>query len=691
MVKIAKQRSLGSSGIELTYSSSILEDTLSPDDVTETTPMLSPVAEEPVASTSSAYQTEVAVEVHRNPNGTTPGSNDPASTNRAPDHLLVPRSGKARLAHTKRSISVDTGYLHVRAISDRKELRDKIRTKSYDVAERETHGIGIGLRRTGRAQGSAADYNRLAITQFNRGPFYSADYDLISEGGSPELRPKVRYNDTGSVEEVNEDHQPVLLDEIVVDDMNFDESDSDTVNGAHKYRQLWDLRATLEEEENFSDTVRMDDRDMTSPDEQSTEEREVVTTSHTTSFESNTEPVSKTEPSRSDQEDSSDETVIRRSADDSTGLQPPRSENRRQTYRSILTKRLKRIEAPTASTENSFDSVETMETDGDISDTSRQDMTTTSFESTTDNTDSTGEGNSHRLQQMRGDSGYKSLEAQQSSSGGPLGKPLKKQIHFVLDHETSTEREGHRLSPTPSPEDPSNQSTGHSELFPPGDNLSAKRSVKSSKTHFERRNGKTASKKRREYRSERQVIQVYESVNEPETDSRSDHGPSGDSFDESPRKLSLFSRFLKSHSKESKRSPPIIRDFSMDEQTNALFNEFVRYDPTMDHKQPLAVRRTSTRIRNLNRLHRKHSTDTGSMDIVSTRRRERLAPSMRSASLGSDSSLGSGIRRLSPQDSIEEELPHRDSTRWQEETPSLSNKVIKDIPIIRLPEEDSNV
>ena len=68
----------------------------------------------------------------------------------------------------------------------------------------------------------------------------------------------------GSLEDVNEERLE-LLDELL------GVGEEAIVNlgrphGAIKYRELWSLRATLEEEEDFSDTLRMED--MMSPEEE---------------------------------------------------------------------------------------------------------------------------------------------------------------------------------------------------------------------------------------------------------------------------------------------------------------------------------------------------------------------------------------------------------------------------------------
>ncbi|CAL1526947.1 unnamed protein product, partial [Lymnaea stagnalis] len=524
------------------------------------------------------------------------------------------------------------------------------------------------------------DYDVLKITEFSKGPFYNADYDVIAELGSPGS--KVRYNDTGSLEQLNEGEYgagPDPDDLTMVEDkkdQNHSEGTEDsaeTINGNRKYRALWRLRATLEEEEECSDTVRMED--MTSPDD--SPDREHVTP-NTTSFESNAQ----SDPCPSDHRDSGiqfESTTASSRPGNHANFLHPNYENRRQNYRNVLNNRFQRNNQST-SVENSFDSVET---DGDVSDTSRYEVTTTSFESstttTTENTDSTTESQASKLRQMKADSGYKSLETQQQSS------------KECGEHDTA--KWDMRMS------------------VDCCEGISARRDSKASSSpvsYFDRRNGKTASKKRREYSRERQTVQVYESINEPETDSRSALH-SGDSFEDSsiPHKISVFARFFKSHSR-GHRTRYLVRDYSIDEKTNSIFNEFVKQEVTPTTREAtgsgrLGIRRSPRLHRH--RLQRKH-TEPALLSEDQLKRRDRLAPSMRSASLGSDSSASSA-RRISPQDSIEEEedeleeetLHFKRVAAWsypraksqvtfvQRQLQSLAMHE-RAIPIIKLPEED---
>ena len=651
-------------------------------------PILAQHCEEDIVPFGYRYQrTEVSVEVHREPSngsGSVSSRGDVGSGSRTASPPKLLETASRASSRTRHSISLET------------------------VSPTERLAVSLEKRRVKSCENELHEYDRLEITQFHRGPFCNADYDVMSEGGSPELRSKVRYNDTGSFEEVNEEHMHILDVVSSIEDVTMDDDDdTETLNGAQKYRELWNLRATFEEEEDFSDTIRMED--LTSPDEQSPEEHEQATTSElTTSFESNTDPVAEQDEGHdhAEGECEGNNCPPHRRKSSSTLLIPQLSyESRRQNYRGILTRRGKKIEMPKANNDNSFDSIET---DGEVSeDTSRHEVTTTSFESTTDNTDSTGEAqNPRKLLEMRGDSGYKSLETQQtvgsldiqqsisSTPPGPTPKPVKKQIQFTIDGEDlrETKEYSHLIDTADKPCATSPTEGG------------LQRSPSQKKTLFERRTAKTASKKRREYGREKQTQYVYESMAkvEAETDSKSDQ-QSGDSFDDigppGSGKFSVFSRFFRSQKKR-----PIHRDFSIDEKTDALFQQFTRYDPHLD-KHTLTVRRQSYPTRP--RMHRR-PTDPD----PPARRRDKLSLEVRSVSMDSDSTASTDRRHSLAQDSIEEgyqQQPqlrsgdrHRDpdgrntqSARSPTQTATASSSsstqkesIVHDIPIIKLPDGD---
>lgn len=217
----------------------------------------------------------------------------------------------------------------------------------------------------------------------------------------------------------------------------------------------------------------------------------------------------------------------------------------------------------------------------------------------TDNPDSSGEGNqlnylfcfceikrdsvlgvsagAHgRLVEMRGDSGYKSLETSRSlGSIDVIGTPPN------VDASVPSERRDSLSVPA---------FTLHG-----GGGLDALNSGGgTSDGRFDRHNGKTASRKRREYHRDRHAVQVCESLAE-------DNPPSGDSsFDDSTAVLPKI--LLKS--KNRKHIQAATRDFSVDEKTHNLFMEFVRHDPAMEKIHFLSPRSPRTGRR---RLHRKQT------------------------------------------------------------------------------------
>ncbi|XP_059488631.1 uncharacterized protein LOC132204257 isoform X2 [Neocloeon triangulifer] len=397
---------------------------------------------------------------------------------------------------------------------------------------------------------------------------------------------KVRYNDTGSLEEVNA--QSGMVDYFLDDMMEHNPTDFEDLR--LQYKQLWELRATFEEDdEEISDSppsqelsrVKVEEEDYT---KNSTPlEKEPIlnspadlspdpATSHTTSFESNTEPLLNDDP------------PVRWPPH---LLQLPSYESRRQTYKNVLTSRLRRKEGaatfqPLVIENSSFDSMETVDTEGSSTDASRLEQLTTSFESTTDNTDSLGEGGqghvgghstgaTHKFcQQVRADSGYRSFETH-------APRLSQKQDSIDLD-----------------------------EPLEGGANI---------KTEDE-----LASKKRREFHGGRRTPDslYFESVNELETDSRSG-GESPSSVTTTTimskrNKAILMPRYLR-HNKYVYSSLQS-RDYSVDEKSDALFREFSRCDPTYD-VPPERQHRLSRR------LHQHRSSD---FELHYFKRNRRVSP-----------------------------------------------------------------
>lgn len=204
-----------------------------------------------------------------------------------------------------------------------------------------------------------------------------------------------------------------------------------------------------------------------------------------------------------------------------------------------------------SSTEKSFDSFDTTTTDGArSSDSSRVEVTTTSFESSTTNelTDSS-ESSAKRLQmrQNKDDSGYKSIENQQQTSltrGASQGK-----------EQTSPEEE---------------------------------QSSAIVSTHYSR----TVSKRRRDFQNRHFVPpNLITSCSSFELETTDSNPYMSDSFDEPgsanvTNRYSVFFRMFHTNSRYGKRRQHIPRDYSVDEKTDALFREFTRYDPQFERRRP---------------------------------------------------------------------------------------------------------
>lgn len=596
------------------------------------------------------------------------------------------------------------------------------------------------------------DYDRNKITQFIRKPLFNND--PTDEKECPAQRSKVRYNDAGSFEEeIDEDKEPE--NKAFVENKRFPvyekkklqvlkEADNEEVKdegqgqsggggrAAENYQEIWTLRATFEEEEDEKgDESRAEDTSSEDSQPPQPTTMAIDDGSHRIIMDDRTAAVyHKKQPGM---RPSSSGLVI-----PGPSLLFPESYSRRQTYRNVIARRMCRIEAPPVDVtvrvppppppppsapghvvvasssssgginrlqqvENSFDSAETQETDGEISDASRHDLTTTSFESTTtttttttENTDSTGDGGAAAGHNkggggIRGDSGYKSLEGQQSLSGtraAPPGGPASSNVLSPpsavppllspfssltkIPEVTLQEVAERRTAPRgggggcggPPPHRPTPTGVRSGAAAPP----------------FDRRSSKTASKKRRDYRSERHVAAFGSVGVEPGHLCSSTAEHSGDSFEDCPpptpaspsQRLSVFPRFLRSHIRAQggggqgaphRRPPP--RDYSVDEKTDALFNEFLRYDPNLDRKSSF---RSFPGFHRWQRVHcsstgggggggggghHQHS-DNSSLDVCLKRRHLRLSGNLRTTAF--DCGATASFHRISPQDSIEEEL-----------------------------------
>lgn len=622
------------------------------------------------------------------------------------------------------------------------------------------------------------DYDRNKITQFIRKPLFNND--LLDEKEGPAAQSKVRYNDTGSFEEIDEE-KAELLDKTFssVDEKRFPdktlryqssggelEKEAGKEGGCRKsenYQDIWNLRATFEEEEEMAAIIRIED---TSPEDlqSSSEADRGLAMTGGPNRSQGYEADDARNGVRQDGRFLGSRGIAAVGRTPENNLLFPDPETRRQSYRNVIARRMCRIDsssvgggAPSSSAvlpghpstarpvivataANSFDSAETMETDGEISDTSRHDLTTTSFESTTttttttENTDSTGDGQAHKASGMRGDSGYKSLEAQHSLG---LSSARNTSAPTVLAPDFNSLGETKVLDVHPSPSislskipEATVTDTSQAERRTPKTPHRTVTGARSSATApFDRRSTKTASKKRRDYRAERHL--AYDSLSEPGTVySNAEH--SGDSFEECPsssspsaRRLSVLPRFLRYHIRATTcaRAHRMSRDYSVDERTDALYNEFLRYDPALDRKSSLRS------FSGFYRWQRVHCSSDGagcqqqqqqpltdqSLDVVCKRHHLRLTTNLRSTTYAGEGK-GSSFRRLSPQDSIEEELtgvvvesPSAGSQGMTITEPSMGprhNIKLKgvgaglssaadvtgsssfDVPLIRLPDDD---
>lgn len=568
-----------------------------------------------------------------------------------------------------------------------------------------------------------------------------------------EPKSKVRYNDTGSKEEVNDDNFEVFVEDLItqMDDSNPNLSDL-TSSGknvrtsekiAAQYRELWQLRATLEEED-LSDVTCFEDDNCDSVKRADISPETSVDVGATSSDNMQISPIldCSSEVGCSDLGENDDEVAgesdVEKDKDEAKSsfqlLEPPTCHSRRQNYKAILTRRMHRTDssggqttsmdsvAP-ASTENSFDSIDTVDTEGDsTTDASRPEGISTSFESTTDNTDSPGDNQTHtRLQQMKADSGYKSIENQNSAKTAP--RLNKKKSGFTIE-DISMENvppdtiesvdEGLEITEVKDeeismdlPEEVHLELVGATassqnvlaDIKSIDNNMKKERARKGS--HFnilERKEGKSASKKRREYMKERQTSPRTESVkqlhlrlnesNPCDTDSRSDQQSGADSFDDGKKlppvgsNLRILTRFFRPNHRTN-RPRPNSRDYSVDKKSDELFREFSRRDPTYDLPMDYLLRSRSPRLQGHN-----------------TRRFHHRCRQMKHES----GSPRAGRKKISPQDSIEEEISHPDSdpeagdSQMSGDSPGIpitSEDTLlahagssTDIPVIKLIEEE---
>ncbi|XP_022235269.1 uncharacterized protein LOC111083217 [Limulus polyphemus] len=470
---------------------------------------------------------------------------------------------------------------------------------------------------------------------------------------------KIRYNDTGSKEDVREEKIVIFTPES--EEIEESKSIEDEYEfQRQQYRDLWELRATFEEEEELQDILQIDedddlrdicclddydkdekvlsssevcdedeekcptltDKEKTvkaeqdyesychTEDEEPQDEHQCVKENGNTQCNKEYEECDLAEDERSPRATekspeldlaTSQATSFESYADlvytddgctspvdcqtriTNNVLELPSYESRRHSYKNLLARRLQRRYAsdPTqpvaTSTDNSLDSME-----GSSTDASRH---TTSMDSTTtDNTDSTGDGQSHKLQQMKADSGYKSMSV---DGNGKPPKLSRKQIQPAIDEDTITvldcilDKGSPDVNGIPDIKEPNKSLETASE-----EQLTRK--IETSKEHlftyhrdsfnWDRKKIKSAFRKRRQYLKSRHDSQTLsEGALQWRSDSFSDSQSISDSRQDLREKSSMFHRFFRSNRLRFDRF--LMRDYSVDEKSDSLFREFARSDP----------------------------------------------------------------------------------------------------------------
>ncbi|ESO10221.1 hypothetical protein HELRODRAFT_168105 [Helobdella robusta] len=249
-------------------------------------------------------------------------------------------------------------------------------------------------------------------------------------------------------------------------------------------------------------------------------------------------------------------------------------------------------------------------------------------------TDSTGESHLYKLEKLRGDSGYKSLENQQSLN---MRYDYRSTLNFVPQESNIISEDELMMSPIVTGASSSipvltrrvhsadenlvrtNSIIPNVELIAPSvpqSSVAVNKSstnlslfTKMSQQVLLSRN-KAAEKKRIQYKCDRQLIKIQDSFidagfkNVKVTTTSSQcvapkppfYSSGSINLSNSSFASSFISRFLKSHSRRS--LVRMQRDYSIDERTDALFNEFLRFDPALEIKHTLCVtRRPSPRTR----------------------------------------------------------------------------------------------
>ncbi|XP_067137728.1 uncharacterized protein [Centruroides vittatus] len=392
---------------------------------------------------------------------------------------------------------------------------------------------------------------------------------------SPKL--KFRYNDTGSREELLETSPGLSPSDSGETEGVSEVTDSDQMR--QQYRQLWELRATLEgEEEELSDTLRADDDE--EEDDEVTSPVKSGAQSHTTSLESagDDPPDVSVEEGEMEGEEVTNH-----------WLQLPSHESRRRSYKNLLTRRIQK--RTDGSTETSADTEESS------TDASRA---TTSVESATD---SAGEGQNHKLQQMKADSGYKSMESTVKPPKHLFPQSGDSQMsQDILDSQMSQDSAvSFRLS-----EDLS-QSV---ELYMPQPEKEigvphVTTAELQMETPMEAKRGRFALRKRRHYGA---VGSGKKDIILTEVVQTIDHRPPLAELHGT--KTSLLQRLFPMRSERTRYDRLLYRDYTIDEKSDTLFREFSLPDPSYE-TDPYRIRASRT-----SRIYSHRSPDGGSPRVL---------------------------------------------------------------------------
>ncbi|XP_022105537.1 uncharacterized protein LOC110987265 [Acanthaster planci] len=310
--------------------------------------------------------------------------------------------------------------------------------------------------------------------------------------------------------------------------------------------------------------------------------------------------------------------------------------------------------------------------------------------------DSSGKDSASKLKQMQADSGYTSIEHKNEVS-----EQQKRYLFASADRDsTSLESCAPALSSESSPigERPLSSGTDSAVLTE-----SSKEDTLPSNIHGVRRRSdrRTASTKRREFIAEKGEA-IFGSFSFPEEESEADSqtitgsvseksaSAAADSPNDSSERIrnsNRVGRIFRVQGENRLRFYPKGRDYSIDEKTDALFKEFMRSDAMFD--APTSRRSRPPRNRRLQLQHKQHSdsqidparkmADMSSADVRSAsfdHKGESAKERLTHLLPGSGSS-----KKLSSQDSVEEDYLRKESAKiWGGSQPPTRKRDLEEIP-----------